>query len=248
MESDYGKPVELKRQITLFQAVGICVGYMIGSGIFVSPYGVLKEVNSVGMSLVIWGSCGVFNMLGALCYAELGTTITRSGGEYTYIHKGFGRFPAFLALWITYVLILSVMTAACTLIFATYMLQPVFPTCDVPDSAVKLVAATTLCKYRSLWVVVRYELFWQHSRLSCLQDMISKLLPDLQAFTGLQVRRLQQCQQPELQSFVFVFLWCSCTIVCNQLNIKMLTISSELSITTIIETKSDVARAIVNLH
>lgn len=140
----------LKRQITLFQAVSICVGYMIGSGIFVSPYGVLKEVRSVGLSLVIWAICGIFNMMGALCYAELGTTIPRSGGEYTYILKGFGRFPAFLALWITYVLILAVMTTASSLIFATYILQPVYPTCDVPEGAVKLVAATTLCKYQKL--------------------------------------------------------------------------------------------------
>ncbi len=57
------KPVELKKQITLFQAISICVGYMIGSGIFVSPYGVVMNVKSVGMALAVWVFCGLFNMV-----------------------------------------------------------------------------------------------------------------------------------------------------------------------------------------
>ena len=153
--------VVLKRQITLYQAISICVGYMIGSGIFVSPYGVLKEVRSVGMALVLWGCSGVFNMMGALCYAELGATMPRSGGEYTYILRGFGRLPAFLALWMTFVLNLSVMTAASCLIFATYMLQPFFHGCDVPQDAVKLVAASTLRKY-TWWRQCPLVPWWRH--------------------------------------------------------------------------------------
>ncbi len=141
------KPVELKKQITLFQAISICVGYMIGSGIFVSPYGVVMNVKSVGMALAVWVFCGFFNMVGALCYAELGTTITRSGGEYTYILRGFGRFPAFIALWTTYILVLAVMTTACSLIFAIYILTPLYPDCPPPDIAVKLVAVLTMCEY-----------------------------------------------------------------------------------------------------
>lgn len=69
------------------------------TGIFVSPKGVIQEVNAVGTSLVIWVICGFLSMIGALCYAELGTSIPLSGGDYAYINKAYGGFPAFLYLW-----------------------------------------------------------------------------------------------------------------------------------------------------
>ena len=149
---DSPKQVALKKQITLFQGVAIIVGIIIGSGIFVSPVGILIHVKSVGMSLIMWGVCGLYNTLCALCYAELGAAMPQSGGEYIYIKRAFGDFPAFLCLWINFTLICPVGVAALSLIASLYILQPIFPDCLVPAIAEKFIAIVIVCKCSFLFL------------------------------------------------------------------------------------------------
>jgi len=136
--------VKLKPKITLLNGITVIVGSIIGSGIFVSPKGVLQEVQSVGMSLIIWLACGLFSMVGAYCYTELGTAIVRSGADYAYIFEAFGPFPAFLRLWVECMIVRPCSAAVVALTFANYVIEPLFPTCPQPDVAVRLLSALAI--------------------------------------------------------------------------------------------------------
>lgn len=143
--------IRLKRQLGLVSGISFVMGNMIGSGIFVSPGGVLAGTGSVGLSLIIWALCGLVSILAALCYIELSCIAPSSGGEYVYLleaygplHKFLGPLPAYLYQWATILLIKPCGIGISALTFSTYVTQPFFDSCGPPRFVLVLLAVTAI--------------------------------------------------------------------------------------------------------
>ncbi|XP_077976320.1 b(0,+)-type amino acid transporter 1-like [Styela clava] len=137
-ESD-GK-VELKKEIGLFGGIALVVGTMIGSGIFLSPKSILRNVESVGASLCVWAGCGVLATFGAISYIELGLMIRKSGGEYPYLRAAFGDLIAFVFTWTSVLILKPSSFSIISVGFAEYVTAPFYPGCDPPVVAQKCAA------------------------------------------------------------------------------------------------------------
>lgn len=138
------RKLSLKREIGLTSAVSLIVGTMIGSGIFMSPEWVLRNIGSPAGSLIIWAACGLLATFGALSYAELGTIIQESGGDYIYILRNFGSLPAFLFGYTSIIVARPAGMAAISLSFGEYAVAPFYAGCSSPQLAVKCTAATCI--------------------------------------------------------------------------------------------------------
>ncbi|KPI91991.1 PREDICTED: Y+L amino acid transporter 2 [Papilio xuthus] len=137
--------VKMRKQLGLLEGVAIILGIIFGSGIFISPKEVLEKTGSVWGALTVWGVCGILATLGAMSYAELGTTLAQSGGDYHYINEAFGPLPAFLYLWDANLIFVPSTNAIMALTFANNVLEPIFPNCSIDPWSKKLIAAVTIC-------------------------------------------------------------------------------------------------------
>ncbi|KAB5526040.1 hypothetical protein PHYPO_G00147140 [Pangasianodon hypophthalmus] len=138
------KATVLQKDVGLVSGICLIVGTMIGSGIFISPKAVLEETGAVGPCLCVWAACGVLATLGALCYAELGTMITKSGGEYPYLMESFGPILAYLYSWTTILILKPSSLAIIALSCGEYASTPFYPGCTPPVIISKCLAAASI--------------------------------------------------------------------------------------------------------
>lgn len=112
----------LRRVLGLRDLVLLILGTVIGSGIFLVPGVVLKDVgNSLPLALSVWLLGGVLSLLGALTYGELSAMNPAAGGLYVYIRDCFGRFPAFLFGWVLFFVVSTGSIATLAVAFSNYL-------------------------------------------------------------------------------------------------------------------------------
>lgn len=117
-EQGAGQP---RQTLSLFDAVAMIVGLIVGAGVFGTPAIVAGASGSEGMMVAMWVAGGVFAIIGALSYAELSTAFPSAGGEYHFIQKAYGRSLAFLYGWARMTVIVAGSIAVFAYLFGDYM-------------------------------------------------------------------------------------------------------------------------------
>jgi len=115
------KPAQqLARRLGLFDATMLVMGGIIGTGIFINPYVVARQVHTPGLILGAWIAGGIIALVGAFIYAELGELLPEVGGQYAYLREAYNPLLAFLYGWTLLLVIQTGGMAAVTITFARY--------------------------------------------------------------------------------------------------------------------------------
>ncbi len=113
----------LVRRLGLFDAMMIVMGGIIGSGIFINPYVVARQVNTPFLILGVWALGGLIALAAAFIWAELAALRPEVGGQYAYLREAFHPSVAFLYGWALLLVIQTGGMAAVAVTFAKYFLQ-----------------------------------------------------------------------------------------------------------------------------
>ena len=133
----------LARRIGLFDATLLVMGGIVGSGIFLNPYVVARQVETPFLILLAWVVGGLIALAGALVYAELASLRPQVGGQYVYLREAFTPGTAFLYGWSLLLVTQSGGMAAVAMTFARYFREPTRLSLAEP-----VVAASALARSR----------------------------------------------------------------------------------------------------
>jgi len=113
----------IKPTLSVWDAVALIVGIVIGAGIFETPSFVAGNASNGTMVLLTWLLGGGVSIVGALCYAELATTYPHPGGNYYYLQRAFGKSVAFLFAWARLAVIQTGSIVLLAFVFGDYASQ-----------------------------------------------------------------------------------------------------------------------------
>jgi APA family basic amino acid/polyamine antiporter len=108
------------RELGLLDSSMIVAGSMIGSGIFIVPADIARQVGSAGWLLMVWVVTGLLTIAAALSYGELAAMMPKAGGQYVYLRESYSPLWGFLYGWTVFLVIQSGTIAAVAVGFARF--------------------------------------------------------------------------------------------------------------------------------
>jgi APA family basic amino acid/polyamine antiporter len=109
------------RELGLLDSTMIVAGSMIGSGIFIVPAEIARQVGSSGWLLLVWVVTGLLTVTAALSYGELAAMMPKAGGQYVYLREAFSPLWGFLFGWTMFLVIQTGTIAAVAVGFARFL-------------------------------------------------------------------------------------------------------------------------------
>ena len=111
----------LRKVLGVSDGIAILIGICIGAGIYSNPQIIAGYLPSFNIIILLWLGAGVFVFISGLVYAELGTRMPHTGGEYIYITQSFGPFAGFMFGWGQLFIVRTSAAAGLALIVADYL-------------------------------------------------------------------------------------------------------------------------------
>ncbi|MFT4173009.1 MAG: amino acid permease [Rhodocyclaceae bacterium] len=132
--------------LSVFDAVTIMVGLVVGVGIFRAPAIVAGNVESEWMFILVWILGGVVTLIGALCYAELSAAHPHVGGEYHFLSRAYGKRMAMMFGWARCTVIQTGAIAAVAFMLGDYVAQlaPIGPYGPAVYAALSVIVLTAV--------------------------------------------------------------------------------------------------------
>src|SRR3978361_1445812 len=114
-------PTRFVRELGLLDSTMIVAGSMIGSGIFIVPAEISRQVGSAGWLLMVWVVTGLLTVAAALSYGELAAMMPKAGGQYVYLREAYSPLWGFLYGWTLFLVIQTGTIAAVAVGFARFL-------------------------------------------------------------------------------------------------------------------------------
>jgi APA family basic amino acid/polyamine antiporter len=111
----------LRKVLGISDGVALLIGITIGAGIYSTPQIIAGYMSSFSIIIVFWILVGVFVFISGLIYAELGTRLPHTGGEYVYISRCFGPYAGFMFGWTQLFIIRTSAAAGLAIITSDYL-------------------------------------------------------------------------------------------------------------------------------
>jgi basic amino acid/polyamine antiporter, APA family len=109
-----------RQTLSAFDGIAFLIGIVIGVGIFKAPQLVAMFSGSYWAFLGVWLLGGLITLIGALCYAELGSAYPHAGGEYHFLARAYGRAVSILFAWARGTVIQTGAIAAVAFVYGEY--------------------------------------------------------------------------------------------------------------------------------